>query len=381
MQPLARLDRWDELEGGQVLHLAGRLTDEVLGFLGPTTRFLHEAGARQILLAQEPDHARQLARLHPGVDLVLMRRDLRPTRRCLYGWTNLRRVIDRAGSTLRAVHLHGFVPGLVAPYALRRLGREVPLVFSPHSSKAIGPLRLVGRPLWWLTRPLMAGSAAPLRAIATVDADVGAWREISSQPVDVVEAPVDPAFFGLAHREAPTPMLVAGGSVLDTQAAGLLAQLRVLLDDDEGRLRFSWVGAAPAPGPAAKLRAAGIESPPSAEPLDRASGLVGAWAYLAPGGAAGFPTRLGEAMAAGLPCVALDTPYHRSLIRDGETGLLYRTTPEAVAALARLVASGDLRHRLARGARREAAERLTESRFRESLYAAYEQSVSRPMPL
>lgn len=379
MQQRARSDAFVDMEGGQVLHLAGRLTDEVMGFLGPTTRFLREAGARQLLVAQEPDQPRLLIGLDPSVELRLLRADLRAPHWVQVG-SMVRRLVERAEGVLRAVHLHGLVPGMLAPYVLRPLGRDVPLVISPHSSKAIGPLRMVGRPLWWMTRPLTS-TGSPTRAIATVSADVGGWRELSSGPVDIVEGPVHQAFFGVSRTEATTPRIVAAGTTLDRSAADLLAQLRILLDDDEGTIRFEWLGHSPTPAVSAVLRAAGISSVESAGPTERAAALAGAWAFVAPCGGAGFPSQLGEAMAAGIPCVSLDTPYHRSLVRHGETGLLYRTPAEAFAALEQLSCSPSLRRDIGERGRREAAARLTESQFRQALFAAYEHSVSRPMPL
>lgn len=116
------------LDGGQVLHLAGRLTDEVVGFLGPASRALAEAGVRQILLAQDPEHRRLLDRLDASMELELIRHDITATGRWIHTLASVRRIVARVGP-LTAVHLHGFVPGLLAPYALRRLGRDVPLVF------------------------------------------------------------------------------------------------------------------------------------------------------------------------------------------------------------------------------------------------------------
>lgn len=368
------------LEGGQVVHLAGALTGSVIDFVGPLTTALAEAGARQVLLAHEPADARLIERLDPSVELVLMRGDQPRLRRWMLTLSMVRSVLGRA-TALRAVHLHGFLPSLIAPYALRRIGQDVPLVYSPHSSKAIGSLKLLGRPLWWLTRPLVPRAPKRARAIANVTADVGAWRGLSHQAVDVVESPIAQEFFSVDHREAAFPLVVTGGSALPAEAADVLAQLQVLLHVEASSLRFAWIGATPGRPAAERLRAAGIESVEAPGAIDRSRRLAEAWAYFAPADTVGFPTQLGEAMAAGLPCLALDTPYHRSLIREGETGLLFRTVPEAVSCLARLTESSELRHRLGSQARREASSRFTERRFRDSLFAAYEQSVSNPVAL
>lgn len=362
------------LGGGHVVHLVGRLTESVVDFIGPLTAALAEAGAHQTLLAHDPADKRLLDRLDPSVELLLVRDDIPTLRRWMGTFSTVRSVIGRA-SSLRAVHLHGFLPSLIAPYALRRLVEGVPLVYSPHSSKAIGSLKLLGPPLWWMTRPV-GPQLHRGRAIANVAADVLAWRGLSRQAVDVVESPIAQGFFGIKDGEAPLPRIAAGGSALPAEAADLLAQLQVLLDDEDASVRFEWIGAAPARSPAERMRAAGIESVAAADVSERARRLAGAWVYLAPADIAGFPTQLGEAMAAGLPCLARDTPYHRSLIRDGETGLLFRTASEAVTSLRLLLGSGELRQQLGSQARDEAASRFTERRFRDSLFAAYEQSVS-----
>jgi glycosyltransferase involved in cell wall biosynthesis len=61
--------------------------------------------------------------------------------------------------------------------------------------------------------------------------------------------------------------------------------------------------------------------------------LAGADAFVLPSFTEGHPKALIEAMASGLPCIASDCPGNRSLIRDGETGLLF--DPSSAAALAR----------------------------------------------
>ena len=83
-------------------------------------------------------------------------------------------------------------------------------------------------------------------------------------------------------------------------------------------------------------------------------------------------------MAAGLPCVALDSPMHRSLLRHGETGSLSADGEDMLRQVARLLDEPELRTTLGRAARREAEQRFAQSRFREELLAAYE--VERQLP-
>ena len=102
------------------------------------------------------------------------------------------------------------------------------------------------------------------------------------------------------------------------------------------------------------------------------------WLYVAHGRARGFPLHLAEAMAAGLPCVAIDSPMHRSLLRHGDTGLLCSDGEDMLRQVARLVDDRDLRAAMGRAARREAEQRFVQARFRDELLAAYD--VERQLP-
>ena len=69
------------------------------------------------------------------------------------------------------------------------------------------------------------------------------------------------------------------------------------------------------------------------------------------GDRAGFPNAIGEAMAWGLPVVATPVGAVREGIRDGETGLIYRTPPEAVARIQHLLENPEEGRRLSSAAR------------------------------
>ena len=73
----------------------------------------------------------------------------------------------------------------------------------------------------------------------------------------------------------------------------------------------------------------------------------------------GHPKVLLEAMACGLPCVASDCAGNRSLVTDGETGLLFDPhRPEELAArLRRIFDDPGLAARLGKAARKMIAER------------------------
>ena len=80
---------------------------------------------------------------------------------------------------------------------------------------------------------------------------------------------------------------------------------------------------------AAGLGAASVHVRGALDDADRGAVLGGAVAFLAPGSRVAFPWRLVEALVAGVPVVALDTPVHRDLLVDG--GLLV-PSPESLGA-------------------------------------------------
>jgi len=86
-----------------------------------------------------------------------------------------------------------------------------------------------------------------------------------------------------------------------------------------------------------------------------------------------FPLIVLEALASGAPVVASDSGGHPEAVRDGETGLLFRTgdAGSLAAALHRLITDPDLRHRLGRSGRQAAETAFSETRFNEALAAVY----------
>lgn len=279
---------------------------------------------------------------------------------------------------LRAVHLHGFVPSLLAPFAMRASQVDAPIFHSPHSSKALGSWRGLGQLLWWVTRPL-AGSVEQ-RGIANMGAEARSWSALSRHSAEVVETPVADAFFEVDRNEAERPLVVTGSKLENPRSAEVLCQVAVLLGGEDDGLAFDWLGAAE-PRSLQRLKAAGVAVHDLPGDRERATRLATGWFYLAPGGTRGFPSALVEAMAAGLPCVAIDTPYHRELIVDGETGFLCSSIEEVIKRAAQLVESRALRQSLGSAARTAARDRFSGSRFRDSLFAVYSLGASRPMEL
>jgi glycosyltransferase involved in cell wall biosynthesis len=74
----------------------------------------------------------------------------------------------------------------------------------------------------------------------------------------------------------------------------------------------------------------------------------------------GFGLIAAEAMIAGTCVVASDAPGLRSIVRDGETGLVFRSgdSTECAKAVARILDDRALRHALEQQARREGLKRF-----------------------
>ncbi len=350
-----------------ILHVVGRVNDTVASFLGPATHALAESGARQtVIFVDDAVHGSALKSLHDSVQLVAV-----PGQRNLFREVQqLRLALQNAlVPSVGTVHLHGLIPSLIG--AMGPSETMPPKVYcSPHGSKLLAPLRALGGLLLWTAKPLSGRS--PQRAIANIGADMRALESLTQQNVALIESPVAQVFFATAHEEGTTPRVVTGHHAHDdASSVACVAQMAVLLSDEAHGARFSWLGPL-APGLLAQLKAANVAWVDTAHDEARAQELARAWLFYAPPGARGFPVRLAEAMTLGVPCVAFDTPYHRDLIRHGETGMLCSNADEALTALSQLMASKALRHRIGQAARDEARQRFHPTKFRVSLLAAYD---------
>jgi glycosyltransferase involved in cell wall biosynthesis len=360
--PPKALDR-----GSTVVHLVGRVTEAVFSALGPTTNALAERCINQtVVLLDESTHRHLLPRFHPSVRLVLVPADTGMFERMRNSIDAFCEEVNARPTT--AVHIHGFVPFLLALYAGLKHGLPATRYFSPHhGSRILGRLK-IGAVVLWLLRPLWG--KAHQHAIVSIACDAKTLA-LTRQPVGVVENPVDAAFFAMERHEARRPLIVTGTHQNDPSGAALFAQLAVLLSEEELGLSFNWVGA-PDPESLSRLKAADVGVFQVDDPQERASRLSAGWMYIAPMGSPGFPAFLAEAMAAGLPCVAWDTPYHRDLLRHGDTGFLCRSEADMLTCIARLIDSEELRSKIGRAAREEASRRFDGTTFSDSLFAAYQ---------
>ncbi len=365
---MRRAGPWPELAEGRVVHLVGRVTDQVFGFLGPATSALADSGVEQsVVLLDDLRFRHLLPRFHDSVELVLVPVARNPYRH----WRELRKafrdVLD--AGVLKAVHLHGLLPCLVGASVARSSHAAAPLYFSPHGSKSLRPsMKKLGSALLWLLDTLFGGSAQ--RSIANIAAEARTLSGMTRQTVQLVESPVADAFFRARRNEARHPLIVTGNRIDNPRSAELFAQLAVLLGGETFRLSFNWIGTTD-PGSMVRLKAANVGVFDVTNDHERATRLAAGWVYLAPGGTRGFPLFLVEAMAVGLPCVAIDTDTHRDVIKHGETGYLFRTETEVLHCIAELIDAQALRVRIGQAAREQAQQRFSEVRFRDSLFAAY----------
>lgn len=364
---------------GRVVHLVDRVTDEVFSFLGPATQALAESGLDQtVVLTDDLRYRHHLPRFDDRIDLVLVSARPGLLGRGLRAARALQNVVTSSSIPLRAVHLHGFVPSLAGAFAMRSSRRDdVPVFYSPHGSKSLGSLSALGRAVIWMLRPVI-GRLRLHRAIASLAIERQPLDALSStSSVEVVESPVAEAFFDVVRHEAPRPLVVTGSRTVNPRSAELFAQLAVLLSDEALRLSFNWIGSTDQ-NSQVRLWAANVSIFDHVLDHELAARLATGWVYLAPGGTRGFPVFLAEAMAVGLPCVAIDTPGHRDIIRHGETGFLCSTHEEILRCIAHLIDTPALRARVSEAAREAARLRFGAARFRDSLLSAYDLPTTSP---
>jgi glycosyltransferase involved in cell wall biosynthesis len=360
-------------QGGAVVHLVGKLSDVTFGFVGPTTTALAECGIDQtVILVTDPPHSHLLPRFHPTVRLELTPAGTGFLRQLWLSLNTLRQA--SATRSVHAIHLHGFVPCLIALYAVWFCGVPPRLLILSQGARAAWVVRSARVMLMWAVWPF--SRTAQQAALAAPDSDRPAAR---SAPIQLVDHPIDACFFSVDRFEARRPLIVTSSRKADPVGAALFAQLAVLLGEEAMQLSFNWIGPTDEES-VARLKAAnaGIFAPDSE--VDRASKLSAGWIYIAHPGQAGFPVLLIEAMAAGVPCIAWNTPEHRALLRHGETGFLVGNDAEALASVAQLIDSPELRAQMSALARAEARRRFHPDRFKDFALEAYSLSAPAPAP-
>lgn len=349
----------------KVVHVVGGVAGEAFRFIGPATHAVAYSGFEQaIVMVDEPHYRQHVPRLHEAAELVLVPSLRNP----LEQWRAVVRACRHLlmSGTPHAVHLHGMLPWLAGTWAVRASGAKVPIFYSPHGSRSIGALRALGAFGMLLIRPVLRTTRSA--AIVSVQHESRAFEHWEC--ADVVESPVGDEFFNVRRNEARHPLVVTGGRDQAVRSAELVGQMAVSLSGEELRISFNWIGTVDELTKA-RLNAAGVGVFNVTEDADRAARLGAGWIHVASGYTHGFPILLAEAMAAGLPCVALDCLRHREVIRDAETGYLCKTQRDMIERIAMLVDDQELRVRIGTAARDEARRRFGRAGFGAKLLAAY----------
>jgi glycosyltransferase involved in cell wall biosynthesis len=345
------------------------VTDEVFSFLGPATRVVARTGRDQVvILIDDIRHRHHMVRLDEAAELVLARSSKNPFAQ----WASLRSACKAvlAQEDVHAVHLHGLVAGLVGAHAARTLGKQLPMFFSPHSSRTINALQSLGRGALSFLQPLLRPSSGPSIGSTIVNVRKERRTFVHWKSTELVESPVSDAFFSVARSETRHPLVITGGRTQGPRNAELMAQLAVLFSGEDLRVGFNWIGTVDKVS-RLRLGAAGVSVFDVDSDAECAARLAPGWIYLAPGGTRGFPVFLVEAMAAGLPVVALDCDQHREVVRDCETGYLCQNERDMVNRIARLIDDVGLRGRMGAAARHHAQQRFSATTFDAKLLAAY----------
>lgn len=352
---------------GTTVHVVSRLTPPVLRFLQPTVQALGAVGTAQLLVVLD-DGKHQMQRT--GFPATL-RQHLVPDRPS--PWQRSR-VLYRAlvavlqDEPVAALHLHGVLAGVAGLRMLRRLpAQPVDVYFTPHRPRNLAlPSLLQSLLLPLLKRSLRGGT---LRTIVNLPAETSQPAPVDGTPAWMVECAVPALYFETRRNEAKRPLLIAATAFENPLAVDRFVRVAVLLGDDSLGIAFNWLGATN-PKAATTLRAAGVGQFMADTDAQRAQRLGAAWVFVAAVEERGFPVRLVEAMAAGLACVAQDSPSHRHVVDDGVTGYLCADVPAMLQRIADLVDDPALRHQLGQAARAAAAARFSDSVFERRLLQA-----------
>jgi len=357
-----------------VLHLAGDVTQSVYSFLRPITDVLAEDGAEQWVLMNAPRPGQVSREFDPRVRVQFVPVANGRSRAKWSAWrSQLHDLLAR--HPVSVIHAHGLTPALIASWALRRHVGQTRLFCSPHGSRWLGHgdgIGLAGRALTPLIRRLHG------HLIVNGGRDARQVLRAARTRPPLVESPVDAAYFLASTPKTASPLVVAGVYDDGARAAERFAQLAVLLGNGEQQMQLAWINALGGQD-AQPLNAAEVPILPSADPEARAALLSSAWVYVVPHAVHGHAHHITEALAAGTPCVAIDTPHHRDLIRDGVTGFICRTHDEMLDRIAVLVDEPTIARAMSQRAREIARERFAAEQFRSQvlhLYAADEATAA-----
>lgn len=362
------------------VHVVGRLTPPVVSVLLPMLKALGERDRDQVLIVLDDGAVREPLRQLPDTVNLLLVPDVAGL------WGRLRALqqalaVVAGYRPMRELHLHGVVPALAGVRVIRSLAvPPAEVSFMPHGSRALTHPGLPRQLLWRMLRhalrldPLARLPQAPTERVAGGELPPRpGQRNDGAGPVPDVDhagtawhGAAAAAFFEQPRNEAKRPLLMASSLTASRDAVDRYVRIAILLGDAGLGMGFNWVAPDRSAHDAA-LRAAGIGHFPAADgdELLRAQRFGSAWVYVAPVEEGGFPIRLVEAMASGLPCVALDTPTHREVVAHGRTGFLCADLAALLEQVAALVDSAPLRQSIGQAAREQARLRFSEAAVRQ----------------
>jgi len=258
---------------------------------------------------------------------------------------------------LRVFQITGTIP---ARRAAKRFGVPYITTYGFWYAQLSAP-GLMGR----LKRPLKARiERQGLRDASAVIATTGELRSMASRfssRVELIPNGVDTQLFvpaGAAHRSGPPRVLYVGRLSPEKNLETIVHAISSL----GAGATATMIGAGPLRGnleALARAREVEIKFPGIVEQAKLPAVYGAADVFVLASFTEGHPKVLLEAMACGVPCVASDCAGNRSLITDGETGLLFdpRRPDELAARLRRVRDDPALAARLGKAGRALVAER------------------------
>jgi colanic acid/amylovoran biosynthesis glycosyltransferase len=178
---------------------------------------------------------------------------------------------------------------------------------------------------------------------------------------------------------AGRPVIAMVGTVRAVKGVGLAVDVAAKLREKQAPFLLAMVGKGDLEGAERLARRAGAADSVlvAGESSDIPAVLGRSALFLAVSGGGGMSMAVLEAMAAGLPIVAIDTPIYRQLVVDGESGLLASDAGGLAAACLRLLAEPPLAARLGAAAR-ESVRQYGWDAVAERLVAALDAAGLRP---